>query len=114
MKVFAGGIIAALLLSGCAGSIPTPTRLADGASGGLWTSRPTSEVQACIDRVTAGSADGSTRFSVAADDADKVVYATTISVFADLEHSNPVVDRVVKECTGGAHSDAGASDPIAS
>jgi hypothetical protein len=100
MKVLSAGMFAALLLSGCASSIRTPTRLADGASGGLWTSQPASEVQACIDRITAANPNGATRFSVASNDPEKVVYATTVSIFAEIQDQNPVVERVVIECTG--------------
>ena len=87
-----------LILCGCSSGVATPTRLAKGANGGIWTSRPASEVQACIDQI-ATQESGSTRYEVTTNDTSKTVYPTTVSVFDGGREGNSTTVKVVENCT---------------
>ena len=103
MKALVLGISSAFLVSGCATGPLTPTRIANGARSGMWTSRPALEVQACIDREVAKYPSSTTRFSVASNNTSKTVYATTVSVF-DNNNFSTLAARVAVICTGIAEN----------
>lgn len=89
---------ATLLSAGC--TIGThrvaPTALAAGASTGMWTSRPTDEVRACVDRVLAATP-SRYRYEVSASDPRETAMTTTVSGFTE-GNEDPVGTRITATC----------------
>ena len=98
MSKFAVAAAVTFILAGCSSGVGTPTRLAKGANGGIWTSRPASEVQACINQIAPSTSVG-TRYEVTENDTSKTVYPTTVSVFNADSESNSTTVKVVESCT---------------
>ncbi len=97
------GLLVLALAGAAAGctTVETPTKLASGATSGMWTTSPPAEMQSCIDSVKSRFPNASTQFTVTGNDPAKVVYATTVSVFNNGHDHDPVEEAVVAQCIVG-------------
>lgn len=85
-----------VLLGGCATGRAAPTALADGATIGMWTARPTDEVRACVDQVLRQTP-SRYKYEVTANDTRKTYMTTTVSGFTD-GNVDPAGERIAALC----------------
>lgn len=96
MKKVCAILTLGLAVSACASSPGYPTKLADGATSGIWTSVSANDLQACLDRTMAGA--NAVAVQVASNDMSKTAYATTISLTGPGQDINPVSEKILTTC----------------
>jgi hypothetical protein len=97
-KVYAS-LALSVALSGCITGPDAPTKLASGASSGIWTSRPADEVRTCIEQVTQTSKPAAVQYEVTPNNTSKTVYATTVSIIDDARGDDKTTEQVLRTCT---------------
>lgn len=99
MKKAYAGLALSVALSGCITGSYGPTKLASGASSGIWTSRPADEVRACIEQAAQTSNPAAVQYEVTSNDTSKKVYATTVSIIDDARGRDKTTKQVLLTCT---------------